>query len=127
MNVIIVDDNRLFNRFLATYISSKGDIVPETFTDPTKVIPWIDINARNCDTIVMDIGMPRIDGITLTKQILEKYPDMIIMMFTGLGYDEEVMRLSREAGAKGYVNKGLGPAELYSALKRAHATSMVGT
>jgi DNA-binding NarL/FixJ family response regulator len=39
-------------------------------------------------------------------------------MFTGLGYDEEAMQVARRAGANGYVSKGLGPSEIYSALMR---------
>ena len=39
-------------------------------------------------------------------------------MFTGLGYDEDAMQAARKAGANGYVSKGLGPSEIYSALMR---------
>ena len=39
-------------------------------------------------------------------------------MFTGLGYDEETMQAARFAGANGYVSKGLGPTEIYSAVMR---------
>ena len=41
-----------------------------------------------------------------------------IVMFTGLGYDEDAMQAARKAGANGYVSKGLGPSEIYSALMR---------
>jgi len=40
------------------------------------------------------------------------------VMFTGLGYDEDAMQAARKAGANGYVSKGLGPSEIYSALMR---------
>ena len=39
-------------------------------------------------------------------------------MFTGLGYDEQAMQAARHAGANGYVSKGLGPSEIYSAVMR---------
>ena len=47
-----------------------------------------------------------------------KFPDLPIVMFTGLGYDEEAMQVARKAGANGYVSKGLGPSEIYSAVMR---------
>ena len=50
--------------------------------------------------------------------IREKFPALPIVMFTGLGYDEDAMQAARKAGANGYVSKGLGPSEIYSALMR---------
>ena len=77
---------------------------------------WLDLNA--CDAIILDIGMPKIDGISLTSMIREKFSALPIVMFTGLGYDEDAMQAARKAGANGYVSKGLGPSEIYSALMR---------
>ena len=62
--------------------------------------------------------MPKIDGLSLISMIREKFSIVPIVMFTGLGYDEEAMQAARKAGANGYVSKGLGPSEIYSALMR---------
>jgi len=115
MNFLVVDDNRLLNRFLTTYLRGKGHAC-SSLSDSSKVVSWLDINP--CDAIILDIGMPKIDGISLTAQIREKLPLLPIVMFTGLGYDEEAMQSARKAGANGYVSKGLGPSEIYSALMR---------
>ena len=115
MNVLVVDDNRLLNRFLTTYLRSKGHGC-SSLTDSSKVLSWLDLNA--CDAIILDIGMPKIDGISLISMIREKFPALPIVMFTGLGYDEDAMQAARKAGANGYVSKGLGPSEIYSALIR---------
>lgn len=115
MNFLVVDDNRLLNRFLTTYLRSKGHN-SSSLTDSSKVVSWLDLNP--CDAIILDIGMPKIDGITLITMIREKFARLPIVMFTGLGYDEEAMQAARKAGANGYVSKGLGPSEIYSALMR---------
>lgn len=115
MNFLVVDDNRLLNRFLTTYLRSKGHGC-SSLTDPSKVLSWLDLNA--CDAIILDIGMPKIDGLSLILMIREKFTTVPIVMFTGLGYDEEAMQAARKAGANGYVSKGLGPSEIYSALMR---------
>ncbi len=115
MNFLVVDDNRLLNRFLTTYLRSKGHGC-SSLTDSSKVLSWLDLNP--CDAIILDIGMPKIDGLTLITMIRNKYPAVPIVMFTGLGYDEEAMQAARKAGANGYVSKGLGPSEIYSALMR---------
>lgn len=115
MNFLVVDDNRLLNRFLTTYLRSKGHSC-SSLTDPTKAVSWLDLNP--CDAIILDIGMPKIDGLSLISMIREKFAAVPIVMFTSLGYDEEAMQAARKAGANGYVSKGLGPSEIYSALMR---------
>jgi DNA-binding response OmpR family regulator len=115
MNFLVVDDNRLLNRFLTTYLRGKGHSAA-SLTDSSKVESWLDLNP--CDGLILDIGMPKIDGLTLISQVREKHPHLPIVMFTGLGYDEDAMQAARKAGANGYVSKGLGPSEIYSALMR---------
>ena len=119
MNFLVVDDNRLLNRFLTTYLRGKGHAA-SSLTDSSKVESWLDLNP--CDGLILDIGMPKIDGLTLISQVREKHADLPIVMFTGLGYDEDAMQAARKAGANGYVSKGLGPSEIYSALMRVLAT-----
>jgi DNA-binding response OmpR family regulator len=115
MNFLVVDDNQLLNRFLTTYLRDKGHRA-SSLTDGQKVVAWLGQN--DCDAIILDIGMPKIDGISLVSMIRETYLEVPIVMFTGLGYDEEAMQRARKAGANGYVSKGLGPNEIYSALMR---------
>ncbi len=115
MNFLVVDDNRLLNRFLTTYLRGKGHSA-SSLTDSSKVEAWLDLNP--CDGLILDIGMPKIDGLTLISMVRNKNPDLPIVMFTGLGYDETAMQAARAAGANGYVSKGLGPSEIYSALMR---------
>jgi len=115
MNFLVVDDNRLLNRFLTTYLRGKGHTA-SSLTDSTKVTAWLELNP--CDGLILDIGMPKIDGISLIAVVREKHADLPIVMFTGLGYDEDAMQAARKAGANGYVSKGLGPSEIYSALMR---------
>jgi DNA-binding response OmpR family regulator len=115
MHFLVVDDNQLLNRFLTTFLRDKGHQA-SALNDGVKVVSWLDVN--DCDAIVLDIGMPKIDGLSLISMIREKHADLPIVMFTGLGYDEEAMQTARKAGANGYVSKGLGPNEIYSALMR---------
>jgi DNA-binding response OmpR family regulator len=115
MNFLVVDDNRLLNRFLTSYLRGKGHSA-SSLADSSKVEAWLDLNT--CDAVILDIHMPKIDGLSLISQIRENYPDLPIVMFTGLGYDEEAMQIARKAGANGYVSKGLGPTEIYAALMR---------
>ncbi len=115
MNFLVVDDNRLLNKFLVTYLGSKGHHC-SSLTDASEAEAWLETNP--CDAAVLDIGMPKIDGITLITLIRQRHQTLPIIIFTGLGYDEEMMEAARSAGANGYVSKGLGPNEIYAALMR---------
>ena len=120
MNFLVVDDNRLLNRFLTTYLRGKGHTAA-SLMDSTKVDAWLDLYP--CDGLILDIGLPKLDGISLISVVRAKHPDLPIVMFTGLGYDENTMQAARRAGANGYVSKGLGPSEIYSALMNVLAHS----
>jgi DNA-binding response OmpR family regulator len=115
MTFLVVDDNHLLNRFLTTFLRDKGHHA-FSLTDGNKALPWLEANP--CDAIILDIGMPKLDGLSLISMIREKFAELPIVMFTGLGYDEDAMQKARKAGANGYVSKGLGPSEIYSALLR---------
>lgn len=124
MNFLVVDDNRLLNRFLVTYLRGKGHTA-SSITDASKVQEWLETN--QCDAAVLDIGMPKIDGLSLISIIRQTHAELPIVIFTGLGYDEEMMQAARFAGANGYVSKGLGPSEIYSALMRVLHTPATNT
>lgn len=115
MTFLVVDDNHLLNRFLTTYLRNKGHSA-FSLTDGNKVLAWL--RANTCDAIVLDVNMPKPDGLTLVGMIREQHAELPVMMFTGMGYEEETMEAARKAGANGYVSKGLGPSEIYAALMR---------
>src|SRR5438045_8677974 len=96
MNFLVVDDNRLLNRFLTTYLRGKGHAA-SSLTDSSKVESWLDLNP--CDGLILDIGMPKIDGLTLISKVREKHADLPIVMFTGLGYDDDAIQAVSTDGA----------------------------
>ncbi len=115
MNLLIVDDDRFLNRFLVTYLREKGHSAT-SLADPSKAEAWVEQNP--CDVVILDLGMPKIDGLALISIIRNRRPDLPIVIFTGYGYDEEFMQAARYAGANGYVSKALGPSEIYLAVVR---------
>lgn len=68
------------------------------------------------DVILMDIGLPVIDGIEATKLIREEGLNSRILMFTSRDSEEDVFA-SLSSGADGYVMKGIGGAQLQSAIR----------
>jgi NarL family two-component system response regulator LiaR len=72
------------------------------------------------DVILMDVMMPGIDGIESTKKIRERYPDVQVLALTSF-YDKEMVQRAMQAGAIGYLLKGVSRDRLGEAIRSAHA------
>ncbi len=70
--------------------------------------------------VLMDIQMPRLDGISATRQLKEKMPEVQVVILTKFGDDENVFAAIK-AGAIGYVLKDAGVEEIRNAVKAAHS------
>ncbi len=115
-NFLVVDDNRLLNRFLTTYLKGKGHNA-SSLIDLIKVEPWLDHNS--CDGLIIDptkrLYQVNEAAFTLIRTVREKHPTIKIIGFAGIN-EPEVRDSIRKAGADGFVSKGLGPSEIYSAI-----------
>src|SRR6267142_6437021 len=116
---LIIDDDPGITRFLVTYLRKKGHTC-ESLTEGFQTATWL--AHHDCEVVIVDLKMPKIDGMSLISFIRETCPTLSISVFTGLGYDEEQMHTALRAGANGYVSKNLPIEQLYSVLVRVLAT-----
>ena len=70
----------------------------------------------NADILVLDISMPDLDGISVTKKIKSQFPDLRILILT-VHEDEALLREAIRVGAAGYVLKRAAETELISAIR----------
>src|SRR5205085_11344588 len=90
-------------------------------TDGFQTANWL--AHHDCEVVVVDLKMPKVDGLSLITFIRESNPSLPIVVSTGVGYDEEQMHAALRAGANGYVSKNLPIQQLYSVLSRVLATA----
>ena len=116
---LIIDDDPAISRFLVTYLRQKGHTC-QALTEGFQTATWLAHN--DCDVAIVDLRMPKVDGISLISFIREINPLIPIVVFTGIGYDEEKMHAALRAGANGYVSKNLPIEQLYCVLSRVLTT-----
>jgi DNA-binding response OmpR family regulator len=117
---LIVDDDPAIAKFLVTYLRQQGHTC-HSLTDGFQTAAWL--AHHDCDVAIIDLKMPKVDGITLISFIREINSRMPIIVFTGLGYNDEKMNAALNAGANGYVSKNLPIEQLYCVLSRVLANS----
>ena len=116
---LIIDDDPGIAKFLVTYLRQRGHTCC-ALTDGFQTAAWLSEN--DCEVAIVDLKMPKVDGISLITFIREMNPALPIVVFTGVGYDEEQMHAALHAGANGYVSKNLPIEQLYCVLARVLAT-----
>jgi DNA-binding response OmpR family regulator len=116
---LIVDDDPTIAKFVVTYLRQRGHTC-HSLTDGFQTAAWL--AHHDCDVVVVDLKMPKVDGITLISFIREVNSRVPIIVFTGVGYNEEQMHAALRAGANGYISKNLPVEQLYCVLSRVLAT-----
>lgn len=121
LRIALVDDQPLVRAGFAMVIDSQQDMeVVVQAADGAAAVQ--DLRARTVDVVLMDVRMPRMDGIEATQRILEQAPaDRApkIVMLTTFDIDEYVVSAIR-AGASGFLLKDAQPEDLLGAIRTVH-------
>ena len=117
VRVVIADDQRLFAEALEAILSTdeRLEIVGKAANGEEAVGLAV---ALKPDVILMDIAMPKLDGVEAVRLIRAKRPAAVILMLTGSNSHNDIDR-SRVSGAAGYVTKDLIASELIQAIVEA--------
>ncbi len=115
IRVLVADDHPVFRYGMRAIVGAEPDteLVGEA-TDGEEVVALAAELRPN--VILMDLNMPEVNGIEATRQILEKNPQIGILMLTMFEDDDSIFAAMR-AGARGYVLKGADGAETLRAVR----------
>ncbi len=113
LRIVIADDDARYAELIAALLQGRREFdvigIAKDGEEAVQLACW-----QDADVVLMDIDMPRIDGIVATRLVREARPRMCVLMLSGA--DPERIQEAREAGAIGYLNKLEAPAELVPAL-----------
>ena len=117
IKVLIADDHRLFADALAAILATddRFEVVGQAH-DGEKAVELA--TAEKPDVVLMDIQMPKLDGVEAAKRIKKKRRSAQVLMLTGSNSSADVDR-AREAGVAGYVTKDRIASELLDSIVQA--------
>jgi NarL family two-component system response regulator LiaR len=123
IRILIVDDHEIIRTGITYSLSAFHDLelVGETHSGQEAL--------RLCsetqpDVVLMDMLMPGMDGVQTTQAILKQHPQVRVLVLTSFHGSERVQR-AMQAGAAGYLVKGVSANELAEAIRVAHAGQTV--
>ncbi len=121
LRIALVDDQPLVRAGFSMVIDSQDDLeVVLQAADGADAVEQL--RARSVDVVLMDVRMPRMDGIEATARILEQAPEgraPRIIVLTTFDLDDYVVAAIR-AGASGFLLKDAQPEELLGAIRTVH-------
>lgn len=115
IRILIVDDQKTFREDLKAQLESEPDLeIIGTANDGKKAIEQVEI--LQPDVVLMDMEMPRLDGVNATKQICQHFPNCKVLVLSIHDSDEYVTK-AMQAGAMGYLIKTIPTQELRKAIR----------
>lgn len=114
IKILLADDHKIVRDGIKLMLEPQAgiDVVAEA-EDGSDVMSLLEEHV--VDLVVMDINMPEKDGVTTTREVKEKYPDLKVLALT-MSNDDLHIRQMIQAGASGYVMKSAGRNELKEAI-----------
>jgi DNA-binding NarL/FixJ family response regulator len=119
IRVLIADDQALIREGLEMLLGlSPGIEVVGAATDGEEAIRLA--GERIPDVVLMDLRMPRCDGVEATRRITQKHAAVRVVVLTTYADDDSIFS-ALEAGAMGYLTKDAGARQIQEAIRAVHA------
>jgi NarL family two-component system response regulator LiaR len=118
IRVLIVDDQAIVRKGIRALLAQVEDIkVVGEAGDGQEAVAQVE--ALQPDVILMDLVMPRMDGIEAIRQITDRHEEAGILVLTSFSGDDKVFPAIK-AGALGYLLKDSEPVDLLQAIRQVH-------
>lgn len=118
IRIVVADDHAIVRRGIAALLEGKPDIeVVGEAADGIEAVEQVD--RLRPDVVLMDLVMPRMDGIEAIRRITERFPGTRILVLTSFASDDKLFP-ALKAGALGYLLKDSGPEDLIQAIRQVY-------
>jgi DNA-binding NarL/FixJ family response regulator len=118
IRVLLVDDHTILREGIRALLSAEADI--EVVGEASDGIEAVEqVQRLRPHLVIMDLVMPRMNGLEATRQIRARHPDVRILILS-MYDDDEYVREITQAGASGYVLKRVAAEDLVRAIHEVH-------
>jgi DNA-binding NarL/FixJ family response regulator len=119
VRVVVVDDQAVVRDGLVALLGlAEGIEVTGSAGDGRAALDLL--GHVGCDVVLMDLRMPVLDGVAATAHIAREHPSVAVLVLTTYADDDSVSA-ALAAGARGYLTKNAGRAEIAAAIRSAAA------
>jgi DNA-binding NarL/FixJ family response regulator len=113
--VLLVDDHALLRTGVANIINQEADL--EVVAEAGDGVEALEAYERHRpDVMLLDLRMPRMEGVEVVRRIRERDPRALVVVLTTYDTDDEIQR-ALKAGAKAYVLKDIAADDLVSCIR----------
>ena len=120
VSILVADDHGLVRDALAAFLNGIEDVEVVGLARNGEEAVALALERRP-RVVVMDVSMPKMDGVEATRRIMHSLPETRIVVLTGLA-DQERAEDAMRAGAVAYVLKDRDASEIFEAILNAAAT-----
>jgi DNA-binding NarL/FixJ family response regulator len=120
--ILIVDDHKLFAEAIRSALEEAGVDVVDVATTAHETL--IAVSRHEPDLVLMDLGLPDANGFEVGQKLLERDPDVKVLIVTAVA-DPDLVRDSVGAGFSGYVTKDTPIVQFVSSVRAALAGDVV--
>lgn len=121
IHVLIADDHMLFRLGIDSILQKTNLVSSVTHAENGEEVLKL-LRKKKFDLVFMDIMMPQLDGITTTKKVSIRFPEVPVIALTSVDDRENIIKMI-DAGARGYLLKSADTKEVKIAIKKILAGS----
>ena len=118
INIALIDDEKLFRKGMQMILSDYEEVsILFEASNGLELLDKLEKNTEPLDLLLLDLQMPEMDGIEVTKKIKEKYPDLKIVILT-THYSKAFILNMIELGASAYLAKDAEPENVIRTIRQ---------
>jgi len=119
IRILVADDHPVLRDGLIAVLSTQSDF--EVIGEAASGLEAVrKVEELQPDVVLLDLEMPEMDGVEVLKQLRGSRPDVRVIIFTVFDTDERILG-AVQAGAKGYLLKGVPRDQVFDAIRVVHA------